>query len=201
MSLYPQKTNVVRKAQTDSGGGILTSLLVPVMYDAGSPATLDADYFFASAAMHLGAYTLLQTSMPGAIARNVTVGHTATSTVDTLGTIDIVGTDLNGDALTESITPLNGTTAQGTKCFRTISSITGTLWSVVAGADLVVIGYGDLIGLPDKLAWNSVLLAVFNAVREATAPTVTFSSTVLGLNTVDLNSVLNASTVKIFYLV
>lgn len=199
MSLFPLKTSLTQYAQSDAHT-IRNSLRNTVMYDAGSPATLDADYFFASAAMHNGAYTLLKTSMPSG-ARNITIGHTATSTVDTLGTIEVVGTDLNGDAMTETITPLNGTTASGLKCFATVTSITGSGWTVNSGADLVVIGYGDLIGLPDKLPHNSVLFAVFNGVRESTAPTVTFSSTVLGLNTVDLNSALNGSTVTVTYVV
>ena len=48
---------------------------------------------------------------------------------------------------------------------------------------------------------GSLFPAIFNGVREATTPTVTFSATVLALNTADLVAVLDGSTVAIAYVV
>lgn len=198
--LFPFNKNRTRTAQTSSLK-VYTTLRELVEYDAGTPGALVANHYVVSADMKNGAYTLAHTSPTGGGARNVTVGHTATSTVDTLGTILVTGTDLADAIITETITPSNGTTVQGTKAFKTITSIVGSGWTVNSGADKIVVGFGDLIGLPDKLASNSVFYAVYNSVREATAPTVTFSSSVLASNTVDLNTVLAGAAVKIIYAV
>lgn len=97
--------------------------------------------FVVSQSMLNGAYTLTGTlTMPTAGARKVTITHTAVSTVDTLGVITITGTNLGGSVITDVITPLNGTTATGVKLFKTITSIVGSGWTAVAGADSVVVG-------------------------------------------------------------
>jgi hypothetical protein len=199
MGLYPLNTNANQKAQTDAPT-IQTSILTPVRYDAGSPGAIVANHYVTSVAMKVGAYTLANLSPVGGGARNVTVTHTAVSTVDTLGTIVVVGLDLAGNVITDTITPLNGTIASGTYAFASITSITGVGWVTAAGDDTIVVGFGDVVGLPDKLPENTVQYLVFNGVKEASAASV-FSSTVLALNTVDPTSALNASTLKVVYLV
>lgn len=199
MSLFPYNTNVTRQAQTDAPA-IKTTLLAPVSYALGSPATADDDFLVAAAtAMKVGAYTLLNTVLD--VARNLTLTHTATSTADTLGTVDVVGTDIAGNALTETITPVSGTVVQGTKAFKTITSITGVGWVVNTGADVIKVGFGDKLGLPDKLSRNTVHAAYLDGVRETTAATVVFSSSVLAGNMVDLNSACNGTAVIVDYLV
>lgn len=203
-TLFPYNTNWgagARKAQTDVPG-TLNTLLTPVMYTPGSPVVDDVDWFVASADMKVGAYTLAHTA-PDCGARNVTVTQTAVGTEDTNGTIVIVGTDLAGNAITETLTPNAGATVAGAKCFAAITSITGVGWvidGVEATKDTVTLGFGALIGLPDKLTDTAqVLAASLNNVREGTFPTVTVSATVLDLNTVDLNSALNGTPVKVYY--
>jgi len=201
-SLFPFNTNwaALWKAQSDVKD-INNNLKAVVEYDAGSPGALDVDRIVVSANMKVGAYTIAVGAPLGGGARNVTVTHTAVGLVDTLGTITVTGTDLNNAALTEMITPLDGVTVQGTKAFKTVTDVTGADWVIAEGNDTITVGFGDLIGLPDKLACNSVLYAIFNGVRETTAPTVTFSATVLALNTADLVAVLDGSTVAIAYVV
>lgn len=74
----------------------------------------------------------------------VTVTHTQVGGVtDALGTISVVGTSLSGQAVTEIITPLTGTTATGTKIFRSVATVTGAGWTRDAGAgseDTIVVG-------------------------------------------------------------
>lgn len=106
---------------------------------AATPAV--ANRFVTSVAMKNGAYTLANTTMPTTPGgRRITVGHTATSTVDTLGVITVVGTGLRGETITEVITPSNGVTVTGTKAFVTVTSVTGSGWASVAGDDLIVVG-------------------------------------------------------------
>ena len=99
-----------------------------------------ANRFVASTNMIVGAYTVANPSPVWAGACLVTVTHTTATGTDTLGTIAIVGTDINNRALTETITPLDGTVATGTKFFRTITTITGAGWVINGGNDTIVVG-------------------------------------------------------------
>ena len=99
-----------------------------------------ANRFVTTVAMKVGAYTVANASPVWQGGCLVTVTHTAVSTVDTLGTIVVVGTDLAGQTISETITPLNGTVATGTKVFRSITSVTGVGWVSVAGDDSIVVG-------------------------------------------------------------
>ena len=97
--------------------------------------------YVASANMKVGAYTLANTTPVWGGAGLVTVTHTEVGGgVDTLGTIAIVGVDLAGQTRTESIVPVNGTTATGIIYFRTITSVTGVGWVIGTGNDTIVVG-------------------------------------------------------------
>lgn len=95
----------------------------------------------ASANMKVGAYTIANASPVWSGGALITVTHTQVGGVtDTLGTIDIVGKDLNGLPITETITPLDGTVATSTKIFRSVTSVTGVGWVVDTTADTIVVG-------------------------------------------------------------
>lgn len=207
MSFFPFNPNVptARRMQSDVPD-IYTHKVFGARYrlSAAEAAVADVDYFVTSVDMKVGAYTLAQNTMPGNCARNVTVTQTAVGTEDTNGTVVVNGTDLAGDAITETLTPNAGATVAGAKAFRTVTSVTGADWvidGVEATKDTVTVGFGDIIGLPDLLETNTVLLASLAGVKEAVAPAVTTSTTALEDNTVDLNSVLNGSIVDIYYVV
>lgn len=201
-TLFPYNTNWqagARKAQSDAPG-VLTTLGVGVMYTPGSPVVGDVDWFVASANMKVGAYTLAHTA-PDCGARNVTVTQTITNaTEDTNGTIVVVGKDLAGNTITETLTPNGGATVAGVKAFATITSITGVGW-VVGGADpdTVTLGFGAILGLPDKLTDTAQFMAAsFNNASEALAGK-TVSATALESNTFTMTSALNGSPVKVYY--
>ena len=206
MSFFPFNPNVTaaRRMQSDVPG-LYTTQVYGVKYSltAAEAAVADVDYFVASADMKVGAYTLANTTMPGNCARNVTVTQTITNAAeDTNGTVVVVGTDLADNAITETLTPNGGATVAGAKAFRTITSITGAGW-VINGddEDTITVGFGDIIGLPDLLPTNSVLVAALGGTKEAVDPAVTVSTTTLEDNTVDLASALNGSAVDIYYVV
>lgn len=96
--------------------------------------------FVASTDMSLTTYTIANASPVWAGGCLVTVTHTTVAGADTLGTITIVGTNLGGATQTETITPLAGTVATGTKVFRTVTSATSVGWVAVSTADTLVIG-------------------------------------------------------------
>lgn len=68
-------------------------------------------------------------------------------------------------------------------------------------ADIVTIGTTDILGLPYKLAHNTVLEAYLNNAKETVAPTVAVSATALESNTVDLATALNGNAVDVYLIV
>jgi hypothetical protein len=100
-----------------------------------------ANQFVTTTNMKVGLYTLANSgAMPTAGARHVTVTHTTVSGADTLGTIDVVGTDLLGRTISESIVPLAGTIATGALWFGAVTSVTGTGWVISGSNDTLVVG-------------------------------------------------------------
>lgn len=67
--------------------------------------------------------------------------------------------------------------------------------------DTVAVGFNDKLGIPYTLAHNTVLTAYHNNVLEATAATVTVSTTALESNTVDLNTALDGNVVDVYIMV
>ena len=183
--------------------GVENLLMRTVGFRALSPVVGDVDRVVTTTDMIVGAYTVANASAAGGVALNVTVTVTQVIEDDTEGTLDIVGTDIDDQVITEELTPVANSTVQGTQAFKTVDHVTGVGW-VISGADSedqITFGYGELIGLPDYMTHDTVLFAIFNNVKEGTAPTVTSSTATLALNTVDLNSALDGSVVVIYYLV
>ena len=181
--------------------GVENLLMRAVGYEAGQPVVGDVNRIVTSTIMLVGAYTIAAGTPAGGGAMNVTVTVTQDTEDDTEGTLDIVGTDIDDQVLLETLTPLIGSTIQGTRAFKTVTSVTGVDWVNGGTEDTIEVGFGELIGLPDYMVHDRVLFASFNNVREGTHPTVTSSTTVLALNTVDLNTALDGSVVVIYYLV
>jgi hypothetical protein len=95
----------------------------------------------ASANMKVGTYTIANASPVWAGGAYITVTHTQVGGVtDTLGTIVVVGKGLHGEAVTDTITPLDGTVATSTKVFRSVTSVTGVGWVIDTTADTIVVG-------------------------------------------------------------
>lgn len=98
----------------------------------------DTDALVVSVDMKVGAYTLAdQPEKPS----RISVTHTAVGNTDTLGTIVIVGT-VDGEADTETITPVENSTVYGDKYFDAdgITSITGADWIADGDEDKITVG-------------------------------------------------------------
>lgn len=202
MSLYPLNTNVARTAQTDAHA-LKTNLLSLVQYAPGNLTASDDNRFVTTIDMKVGAYALAATTMPeAATARKLLITVTTDTGADTMGTLVIVGTNINNQAITETIAPASGATATTLNAFKTVSSITGAGWVIGGGAgteDAIIIGTADAVGLPDCLTDTAqVLFASVNNVKDA-GLTITVSATVLSLNTVDTTSALAGTPFKVYY--
>lgn len=110
------------------------------------------------------------------------------------GNVVIEGLNIGGEVITETIALAGAAVVTGAKAFASVTKVTLPTWTV-ANTERVRVGTGPALGLPVKLARNSVLYAFLNGVREATAPTVVFSAAALESNTITLNSALDGSTV------
>ena len=96
--------------------------------------------FVVSANMSLTPYTIANASPVWSGACNVTITHTTVAGTDTLGTITIVGKDLNNLTISEVLTPVADSTVTSTKAFRSVTSATSLGWVAVSTADTIVIG-------------------------------------------------------------
>ena len=100
-----------------------------------------ANRFVASVNMANGAYTLAQTTPPWAQGGClVTATITGVTGNDTPGSITIVGTGVNGQAVTEVLPLVAAGTATSVNVFKTLTSITQAGWVINGGNDTIVIG-------------------------------------------------------------
>lgn len=186
---------------TDAFGVTLDECKVGTLtLSAAQAATIDDDYVLAATA---GSALAVMVTNAGVCvnppyARNLVVTPGGTTAGVPTGNVTITGTNLAGESISEDFAFVANATAAtvGAKAFKTVTSVSIPQLDE-AGATFKV-GFGDKIGLPLKMAYNAVLGATLNGVRETTFPTVAYSATVLESNTVDLNSALDGHEVKIF---
>lgn len=201
MGWYPFDPNRVGPSQ-QSDAGVLIDRCHPAHYRIAAAAAAVANRYVTSTNMKVGAYTVANATPGDGAAHVVTATRTTVGAADTPGTLAITGTDLSGAVITETINVgANGVVVPTTRAFASVTSVVGAGWVIGEGNDTIVVGFGDALGLPDLLAHNTVMMAALNNVREAVAPTVTVSATVLSLNTVDLDSALAGTAVDVYYVV
>lgn len=97
--------------------------------------------FVVSVNMANGAYTLANSTPSwSAGACTLTATITANTGNDTPGTLTVVGTGINGQPVTETITLVAAGTANGVVPFKTITSITQAGWVINGGNDTIIVG-------------------------------------------------------------
>ena len=142
-----------------------------------------------------GTYSAYFIAQPD-VARNIIVTFNAS----TSGSVKLTGTDINGASITENITISSASSGASTKAFKTVTRIDADL-TTGQTAKTVKVGTGNLLGLNSKLSRNSVLAEFVNGVRETSAGSVTFNSTVLSLNTIDTSSAPGGYATVVYYVV
>jgi hypothetical protein len=110
-------------------------------YLAAAPGAGVANRYVVSVAMKSGAYTLANTGPGNSGARYVTCTRTVVGGADTAGTLTVVGTNLAGQTITDTLIPgANGILVTGTKLFASVASVTGAGWVTATGDDTIVVG-------------------------------------------------------------
>lgn len=202
MNLYPLNPGIGQKIQTDVkkvsiDGAFLAHLQIPAAL-----ATVASTTGINAAVTDTGVQQIITTLITNpTVPRNITATVGGTGANITAVQVIIAGTNFADVAITETLpvfTTATPGTVQGSKAFKTVTSIT----IPVNGTGVTTsIGFGEKLGLPYKLAHNTIRDAFLNNVKEGTAPTVTTSATVLESNTIDLNSTLNSTVVDAYLIV
>lgn len=126
-------------------------------------------------------------------ARQIIITPGGTTADVPAGAVALTGTDIRGTVITDTITfAANATAAVASaKAFKTVTSV---VFPIQDGAGATYdIGVNDALGLDRCMTGNEVILATIDGAYETTRPTVTYSSTVVSLNTIDSNTALNAA--------
>jgi hypothetical protein len=199
-ALYPGKINTGSTLQTDAKGVTNTEALIAIQTIGNSTVGPEAsddnqlkDAGTTTNTTNWKNYTtfLAQPDYPRTIL--------LTNSKQCDGYAEVDGTDIAGTTITELLTWSNSSPAQATtKAFKTVSRV-GFL-NFTSGTTFKV-GTADKLALNTKRGFNNILYSLLDGTLEGTGATVTTSSTVLALNTVDLNSAYNGKPVKIYYLV
>ena len=146
-------------------GGLLSLFL-------GLPIVATTDRVVADVLIANGALTVAaQPDLP----RNLTVTMTDADSGVTAGDVTVVGTDKDGNAVTEVFTVANagGTqTLTGTKLFASVTSATAANFAGNAAGDNIKVGVGDLIALPFDINNTSAVKHVYLGGVRIAAPTV-----------------------------
>ena len=122
---------------------------------AATTATV-ANRIVAVANMKVGTYTIANGGVPvwaGGFLLTLTHAEVGGG-VDTLGTVVVVGKDLHGNAITETLTPVADSVVTGAKVFRSVTSATGVGWVIGTGNDTISIG----VAAGSYAAWGGGLL-------------------------------------------
>ena len=107
------------------------------------------------------------------------------------GNVVVSGTDIRGNAISDTIALNAGSEVLGIKAFASVDSILLPAKTNVSG-DTVSIGIGDKLGLEMIPDYAIAISAHHNATLEGTLPTITRHATDIAQNIVDFNSACNA---------
>jgi hypothetical protein len=198
----PYKPNMGQKLLTDANK-ITCDRAFLAHYQVSAADAVVADIDAVLAAVDGAAHLAVIAGITNPAApRNITA--TAGGTAGSIKAIQVVitGTNFADEVITETLPAFTVDTAgtvEGNKAFKTITQIDIPAHDAVSAT--TSIGFGEKLGLPFKLAHNTVLKTFKDNTLEATAPTVTVSATNIESNTIDLNSALNSKIVDTYLIV
>ena len=204
MNLYPFNRKMGQLIQTDAGKvstdhAFLAHFQIPALSaTVAAPAGIHAANATSSTVVTTVTTAITNPSVP----RNITATAGGTSASIAAVQVTITGTNYADEVITEDLPAFTVDTAGiviGSKAFKTVTSIAIPIMDG-AGAT-VAVGFGEMLGLPFKLAHDTVIKTYFDNALEATAPTLTVSATVLESNTIDLNSALNSKAIDVYLMV
>ena len=149
----------------------------------GEPVLADDDRIVTIANMKNGLYVIA--AQPD-VTRNLTFTHATVAVgTDTLGTLTVAGTDIDGLAISEIVTPVADTEVLSTKAYKTVTGITGAGWVIAGGNDTLIVGVGTRLGLPQDIANSHVYLGILGT---ALVVPTTYAGGTIPTSTMDISS-------------
>ena len=202
MSWYPENPNLGQEEQTDVVGLTVDKGFIAHMHLTVTQSVATDTDGVHSAVTDNGSEQTITTGItnPPCPRNVVALADGVVSDIKAIQ-VGVTGTNIADEVITELLPAFTENTSGvvvGSKAFKTVTSITIPAHDGTGAT--TSIGFGDKIGLPEKLSHNTVLFAFLNNVKESTSPTVSTSSSAIESNTVDLNSNLDGSVVDIYYI-
>lgn len=195
--MYSYNHKMGQKIQTDVNGVAVDRSFLAHFQVSASNATSASDTAIHTAITLGTSTTTVTTSItnPGVPRALRIKGNVAGIT----GNVIITGTNYVGEVITETIVANGSSAVEGNKAFKTVTQIVVPVKN--ADGNTISIGFNEKLGLPYKLAHNTVLSTYLDNVKEATSATVTTSAIAIEGNTIDLNSVLSSKVVDVYLIV
>lgn len=196
--MYPFNHKMGAKIQTDAKGisvdrGFLAHLqILAAAAVAASNTAVHAAMILADGVESWMAIGITSPDVPRAIRIK---GNAA----GIVGDVTIEGTNYLDEVITEVIAANGANAVDGNKAFKTVTRI--GIPARNAGGDTISIGFNDKLGLPYKLAHNTVIATYVDNALEGTAATVTTSLTAIESNTIDPNTALSGKVVDVYLIV
>jgi len=147
------------------------------LIDLGAPIASDDDALFLSATLGAGgALSLVAAGLVPDVPRNVIITNAGNDSGDTYV---VLGTDVYGQTMSETITGANAGVAEGIKAFASVVSVTAS----GASAAAVKVGYGVRLGFPVFVPNAALVTALEDLGTPSNAPTITAGLSVLTKST------------------
>lgn len=168
---------------------------------AGAPQAANTTGIHAAVTDTGATQTITTAIMQPDVPRNITA--TAGGTANDIKPIQvtITGTNKEGSVITETLPVFTEDTpgsVAGSKAFKTVTSI--SIPAHDGNGATTAIGFGEIIGLSRRRKRKTVKATYLAEVLETVAASETFDATALESNTIELNSSLNSTQVKVEYL-
>lgn len=203
MKLYPHNPNIGQRIQTDVNKVSVDEAFIAHFQVSAADATVANTAGIHAAVISTASPSVVTTGIiQPSVPRNITATSGGTATDIKAIQVVIEGTNYNDEVITETLpafTVDTPGTVTGNKAFKTITQITIPAHDGLGAT--TSIGFGEKLGLPYKLPYNTVLATYFDNIKEGTAPAIATSATALESNTIDLNSALNGKVVDAYLIV
>lgn len=122
-----------------------------------------------------------------------------TNKTDTTSVVKITGTDISGAVIDESLTLNSSTPKAGLKAFATITKI--DLPAKVDEAQTVTLAATNVLGMPYRLAHDTVLAMYLDDVKKTSSTEVKTDAAVISKNTIYLGTALDGTAVDVYLIV
>lgn len=201
---YPFNPLLGQLMQTGvEGVSVDRGFLAHFQVSAANAVAADADGVHAAIACSADTTVTVETGFTApAVPRSITATAGGTAGSIKAVKVKVYGTNYLDEAISEELDAFTVDTAgvvESDKAFKTVTKV--EIPAMDGAGVTVTIGFGDKLGLPFKLAHNTVLFAFLDNTKEGTAPTVTTSATDFEGNTLDLNSALAGKVVDAYLIV